>query len=298
VKARLQAVLQLCRTAVSAWIDDRGQSMGASLAYYTIFSLAPLLLIVIAIAGLLFGVDGARTRILGELRGLLGAEGGRAVQVMLDGANQSGKSVLATIVGVVMLLVGATSVFAELQDVLDHIWRAPTREKHAGWWTLLRARFLSFGMILGLGFLMLVSLVASAVLSALAAHWNPLLGDWTLLASALNLGVGFALTVVLFALIYKMMPRATVAWRDVWIGAAVTALLFTVGKYLIGLYVGKSGVGSSFGAAGSVVVLLVWVYYSAQLVLIGAEFTWVYAHAYGSRRGESVTPARPAEVAR
>ncbi len=285
VWAWFRGVARMCRKAISAWIDDRGQTMGAALAYYTVFSIAPLLLIVVSIAGLLFGVDAARAHILEQLRGLMGEEGGRAVQSLLESTNQSGKSILATIVGVVMLLVGATSVFAELQDTLDHIWRAPARDRRSGMWNLVRARFLSFGMILGIGFLMIVSLVTSAMLAAMRATWNPMLGDWTLLASTLNIGVGFGTTTLLFAMIYKIMPRVQIAWRDVWVGAGVTAALFTLGKYLIGLYVGKAGVSSSFGAAGSVVVLLVWVYYSAQIMLIGAEFTWMYAHSYGSRRG-------------
>ena len=284
-----RSVWGLVKKTMSSWLEDRCQTLGASLSYYTVFSLAPLLLIVVSVAGLLFGVDAARSQMLGQLHSLMGDEGARAVEGMLQNANQPAKSTLATIIGVITLLVGATSVFAELQDTLDHIWRAPARKKHSGWWTVLRQRFLSFGMILGIGFLLTVSLVLGAILSAVQARWNPIFGDWTVFASGLNLAVGFGLTSVVFALIYKLMPRAQIAWRDVWIGAAVTSVLFTVGKYLIGLYIGKSGFSSTFGAAGSLVVVLVWVYYSAQILLIGAEFTWVYSQLYGSRSGQPGT---------
>ena len=176
-------------------------------------------------------------------------------------------------------------MFGELQDTLDHIWRAPERDKSAGLWGLLRSRFLSFGMILGIGFLMIVSLVLSSALAVLGKFWGPALQGWAVLANVLNLVLGFALTTAVFAMIYKIMPRVRIHWRDVWVGAAVTSLLFTAGKSLIGLYIGKTGVASGFGAAGSLVVILVWVYYSAQIFLFGAEFTWAYAHTYGSRRG-------------
>jgi membrane protein len=282
----------LVKAAASSWIDDYAQSMGAALAYYTMFSIAPLLLIVISIAGLLFGVDAARGEIVGELRGLMGPQGAQAVQSLLESVSRPAESVTATIIGAVLLLLGATTVFGELQNALDRIWRAPARDR-GNIWTLLRARLLSFGMILGIGFLLMVSLVASAALAALSRLWGPLFANWAVLASVINLAVSFLFTTIVFAMIFKIMPRAKVAWADVWIGAVVTALLFTIGKYLIGLYIGTSGVTSGFGAAGSLVVVLVWVYYSAQIFLMGAEFTWAYASTFGSRKASAIPPAAP-----
>jgi len=280
------AVWRLLREAADAWVEDRAATLGAALAYYTVFSVAPLLLIVISIAGLVFGDHAARGELFDELRGVMGPEAALALQGLLESVRRPEESLLATAVGLAVLLIGATTVFGELQATLDYIWRAPARfDKSSGLWDLLHSRFLSFGMILGIGFLLIVSLVLSAVLAALGKWWDPVFLGWTLLASAVNLGVSFALTTAVFAMIYKIMPRVKIAWRDVWVGAAVTSLLFTLGKYLIGLYIGKSSVASGFGAAGSLVVLLVWVYYSAQIFLFGAEFTWAYAHAYGSRRG-------------
>jgi len=282
----VKQIWRLVKTAASSWVDDYAQSMGAALAYYTMFSIAPLLLIVISIAGLIFGVEAARGEIFGQLQGLMGEQGALAIQGLLESASEPSKSVTATIIGVALLLVGATTVFGELQDALDRIWRAPERDRGAGIWGLLRARLLSFGMILGIGFLLMVSLVSSAALSALGKWWGPIFGGWELLAQAINLLLSFALTTAVFALIYKIMPRVKIAWHDVWIGAVVTALLFTIGKFLIGLYIGKSSIASGFGAAGSLVVVLVWVYYSAQIFLMGAEFTWAYSHAFGSRKGQ------------
>ena len=275
-------------------MDDYAPSMGAALAYYTMFSIAPLLLIVIAIAGLFFGTEAARGEILAQLQGLMGTEGARAVQSLIESVSQPEKSVTATIIGVVLLIIGATSVFGELQDDLDRIWRAPEREKGGGLWALLRARLLSFGMILGLAFLLLVSLIFSAALSALEKWWGPMFESWQLGARLFDLVIGYGLATLVFALIYKLIPRTHIRWHDVWIGAVVTALLFAFGKYLIGLYIGKSGITSGFGPAGSLVAMLVWVYYSAQIFLLGAEFTWVYCNTCGSRskQGSAGTEAQ------
>ena len=273
---------QLVKGAVAAWKDDYAPSMGAALSYYTVFSLAPLLLIVISIAGLVFGEEAARGALFGQLRELMGSEAAGAVQGVLASVNKPAQGFVATSVGVAILLIGATSVFGELQDALDRIWRAPARERDAGWWNLLRTRLLSFGMVLGIAFLLMVSLVLGAVISALGKWWGGVFGEWEAAAHAVNLLVGLVLTTTVFAMIYKLMPRVSVRWPDVWLGAVVTALLFTVGKFLIGLYIGRSGVASGFGAAGSLVVVLVWVYYSAQIFLLGAEFTWVYANRHGS----------------
>lgn len=275
---------RLARQVSTAWLDDYVPSMGAALAYYTMFSLAPLLLIVIAVAGLVFGEDAARGEIQAQLSALMGQGGAGAVQDLLRSVRQPAEGTAATLLGLALLLVGATTVFGELQDALDRIWRVPARARSSGWLALVRSRLLSFGMILAIGFLLMVSLVVSATLAAMGRWWTPVFGDWIVLATLSNAIVSFLLVAVMFALIYKVMPRVRVQWRDVWIGALFTALLFTLGKSLIGLYVGRSGVTSGFGAAGSLVVVLLWVYYSAQIFLLGAEFTWVYANAFGSRR--------------
>ncbi|RZL92519.1 MAG: YihY/virulence factor BrkB family protein [Variovorax sp.] len=282
---RTRALFDLCKQALWSWKNDYAPSMGAALAYYTVFSVAPLLLIVISVAGLVFGEDAARGEIMAQLSGMMGPEGARAVQGMLESLNKPAEGIVATVIGIALLLVGATTVFGELQDALDRIWRAPARDASTGIVNLLRVRLLSFSMIMGIGFLLMVSLVASAALAALGKWWTPVFGGWAVLAQGVNFVFSFAMVTVVFAMIYKIMPRVRVQWRDVWVGAAVTALLFTIGKHLIGLYIGKSSVASGYGAAGSLVVVLVWVYYSAQIFLLGAEFTWVYAQAYGSLKG-------------
>jgi len=257
-----------------------------------------LLLIVISIAGMVFGEEAARGEIFGQLNGFMGSEAAAAIQGLLESVNKPAKGTFATIMGVVLVLIGATTVFAELQDAMDRIWRAPARNKTGGLWGLLRARLLSFGMILSIGFLLMVSLVMGAVLSALSRWWSPLFTGWETVAQVLNTLFSFAITMLAFAMIYKIMPRVKIAWRDVWIGAAVTAFLFTAGKFLISFYIGRSGVVSGFGAASSIVIVLIWVYYSAQIFLVGAEFTWVYAHIFGSRKGQKIPKANEAPTTR
>ena len=284
--------------AVNAWLDDYAPSMGAALSYYTLFSLAPLLLIVIAVAGMVFGRDAAQGAVLAQLGGIMGPEGAVAVEGMLKAAREPAKGVLAAVIGVVALLIGATAIFAELQSALDRIWRVPAPKHQSGIWYLLRTRLLSFGLVLGLGFLLMVSLVVSAALAALGQWWASSIQGWDVLLEILNFAVALAIFTMLFAMIYKIMPRARISWRDVWTGAAVTALLFTVGKVLVGLYLGRSALASGFGAAGSLVVLVAWVYYSAQIFLLGAEYTWVFANRRGSRANHAVAeapalPARP-----
>jgi membrane protein len=304
VKLDPKQVWPLVKQAFKGWSDDRAASMGAALSYYTVFSIAPLLLIVISVAGLVFGEEAARGAIVAQLQGLLGEQSAQTIESVVEATNKPAKGALGTIVGLLLLLVGATTVFAELQDALDRIWHAPDRKQVSGLWAWLQSRILSFGMILGIGFLLLVSLVVSAVLAAFGDWWGGFMGGWDTLAQVLNFAFSFALVTVMFAVIYKFMPHVKIEWHDVWIGAAVTALLFTIGKHLIGLYIGKSGVTSTFGAAGSLVVLLLWVYYSAQIFLLGAEFTWAYAHSHGSMReaapqaakaadGKPITPAAP-----
>lgn len=281
---KLRLLGDLVMQSVKSWSDDYAPSMGAALAYYTIFSLAPLLLIVISIAGFVYGEEAARGAIFGQLAGLVGPEGATAVQGLLKTVNKPGESIVATIIGIATLLLGATTVFGELQDALNRIWRAPTDRQYTGIWKMVRRRMLAVGMILGLGFLLIVSLVLSAVLAALGTWMGPAFVGWELLLHVVNFVIGFVVITALFAMIYKIMPRVNIPWRDVWLGAAVTALLFSIGKFLIGLYLGRSSVASGFGAAGSLVVLLVWIYYSTQIFLLGAEFTWVYANTYGSRK--------------
>ncbi|HVE89891.1 MAG TPA: YihY/virulence factor BrkB family protein [Burkholderiaceae bacterium] len=282
----------LIKSAATSWIDDYAPSMGAALSYYTVFSLAPVLLIVISVAGLIFGAEAARGEIFGQLRGLMGTDAAKAIEDILTSVSKPTEGVTATAIGVVLLIIGATTVFGELQDALDRIWRAPERDKTGGLWGLIRARLLSFGMILGIAFLLVVSLVLSAATAALGKWWSGAFGSWEVLAQIVNLLVGFAVTTVAFAMIYKIMPRVKIRWHDVLLGAAVTALLFPIGRFLIGLYIGKSGIASGFGAAGSLIIIFVWVYYSAQIFLLGAEFTWVYARTFGSMRGIDA-PSKP-----
>ena len=276
----------LVKGATTAWVADYAPSMGAALSYYSIFSLAPLLLIVISIAGLVFGQEAVRGEVFMQLQGLLGREASSAVEGLLASVSKPAEGVASTVIGVVLLLLGATSVFGELQDALDRIWRAPARDRSTGLWGLVRARLLSFGMILGIAFLLVVSLVFSAVVAALRKWWTSALGDWALLAQLFDLVVGFVLTTTVFAMIYKTMPRVSVKWHDVWLGAVVTSVLFTAGRFLIGMYIGRSNLASGFGAAGSLIVVFVWVYYSAQIFLLGAEFTWIYAKTFGSMRDQ------------
>jgi len=259
---------RLARRAVAGWQDDGAQSMGASLAYYTLFSLAPLLLIITAVAGFVFGEQAVRGELASQLAALVGDDAARAVEVLIASAARPRTGFVAMAVGVVALLAGASTVFAELQSALDRIWRAPARTQARGVWTLVRTRVVSFGMILAIAFLLMVSLFISALVSALGDWWG---------VHALAFVVSFALVTVLFALIYKVIPRVRIAWRDVWTGAAVTSALFALGKIAIGLYLGRASVTSVFGAAGSLVAVMVWVYYSAQIFLLGAEFTREYA---------------------
>ena len=283
----MNKVWVMFRQMFEAWSDDYVPSMGAALAYYTLFSLAPLLLIVIAIAGLVFGQDAARGEIEAQLRTLMGEGSALAVQEMLTSVRKPAEGITATIIGVCLLLIGATTVFGELQDTLNRIWKVPVRSKVGGWVALVRSRLLSFGMVMALGFLLVVSLVFSAALAVAGRWWGPFFGEWQMLATVADALSSFIVVAILFAFIYKTMPTVHIKWGDVWVGAVVTAVLFTLGKSLIGLYIGHSGAVTGFGAAGSLVVVMLWVYYSAQIFLIGAEFTWIYANTFGSRREQA-----------
>jgi membrane protein len=285
-------LFDVCKRAVEAWLDDFAPSMGAAISYYTMFSIAPLLLIVLSVVGLVFDQADARQHIVAEMRDLVGASGAQAIQQLLSSAASIKRTGLAAAVGVVVLMVGATSVFSELETSINRIWRAPAAERIGGLWGLLRTRLLSFGMILGIGFVLAVSLALSAALAALGGWWGPMFGGWQVTLKLINALSSFGVITFLFAMIYKFLPRVSIGWTDVWTGAVVTALLFELGKELIGLYIGTSGVTTAFGAAGSLAVLLLWVYYSAQVFLLGAEFTWVYAHEFGSLKGQLERPKR------
>ena len=291
-------VWTLVKESFNAWSDDYAPSMGAALSYYTLFSITPLLIIVIAIAGLFFGMEAVSGVIFAQLSSLMGEESAEAVRDMLAAASEPTTGAIATIASVVGLVIGATTAFNEIQNALDRIWRAPAAEKVSGIWKLLHTRLLSFGMILGIAFLLTVSLVTSAALSTIGKWWNGWLGGWEPLAHILDIVVNLGLLTVVFALIYKIIPRVKIAWHDVWIGAAVTSILFTVGKVLLGVYLGKSDVASSFGTAGSLVLMMVWVYYASQIFLFGAELTRVYAETFGSRRHEGAERRAVAHIGR
>ena len=272
----------LVRDSVAGWIEHNASRTGAALAFYTVFSLAPILLLSIAIAGLFFGESSARGEIFEQIQGLIGPAGAKAVESVLQNASRSGSGPLSTVFSVLTVLIGATTALVELKAGLDKIWNIPPQARQ-GFWYLVRTRLLSVGMILALAFLLLVSLVVSAGLAALETLSR---GDhiFNLVFGWLNVLLAFVLVAALFGTIYKVLPSVYIAWRDVMVGAVVTAALFTVGKYAIGAYLGNSGLASTYGAAGSVILLLVWVYYSAQIFLLGAEFTRSYAHQFGSRR--------------
>ena len=284
---KLKEAVFLLKDAVASWLEDDGGTMGAAVAYYTLFSLVPLLVIVIAIAGLIFGHEAAQGQVLRQLEGLIGHDGAAVVQNLLRSASEQGRSTGAAILGGLTFVLGATGVFSELQGDLNRIWREPNPKKQPGGVVrMLRDKVLTFGMVLGIGFLMLVSTLVSAALASFGDWIGSMFTAWPVALEILNSVFGFVIIALCFAMIYRFLPRTRIGWRDVWLGAAVTALLFTIGKLLIGLYLGTTNVGSTYGAAGSLVVLLVWVYYSAQIFLLGAEFTWVFAYRHGSKQGE------------
>jgi membrane protein len=277
----LRNLWPVLKEAARAWSADKAPQMGAALAYYTIFSLAPLLLIAIGVAGLVFGEEAARGEILQQIEGTVGRPTAEAVEAMLSNARaDTGKGM--TLVGLITLLFGASGVFIQLQDALNVIWKV--HAKSSGVRGFVRDRLLSFLVVAGTGFLLLVSVVLSSLLAALNKYLTPSsLPGGVALWQGLHALVSLGIITLLFAMIYKVLPDARVAWRDVWAGAVLASLLFAVGKHLIGLYLGRSGVASTFGAAGSVVLVLVWVYYSSQILLFGAEVAHAYAVTCGSR---------------
>ena len=269
----------LLKETGQSWLDDNVSRLGAALAYYTVFSLAPLLLIAIFIAGLIFGRGPAQDQIIGQIQGLVGEDGGKAIRSMLDHATQPGGGLTGSLLSIGMLLFGSIGLFTELQDALNLIWGVRPKAGR-GIWAIVRDRLLSFSMVLALAFLLLASLLVSAILTASVA----LFGEWRVgvVGHLVNEIISIVVITVLFAMIYRFLPDAKIGWSDVWLGAAITAVLFEVGKFLIGMYLGHSTIGSAYGAAGSLAVLLVWLYYSGQIFLFGAEFTKVYANRYGS----------------
>jgi membrane protein len=273
---------------LTAWIDHRADSKGAALAFYTLFSMTPILVLAIAVAGYFFGAEAAQGEIVTQMQDLVGPNGAQAVQALLAGARNPASGLVATLVASAVLLLAATSVFVELKGSLDELWGVE-KSSQSAFRLLLRTRLLSFGLVLVLAFLLLVSLVISAALAMLEHYAGDLWGgSFAALATATS-ALSFAVIAGLFAVIYKTLPAAVLSWRDVWIGALFTAGLFSLGKYAIGLYLGNSGVASSFGAAGALIALLLWVYYSAQIFFLGAEFTRQYALGFGSLRAVSPT---------
>jgi membrane protein len=279
---RPKVTLGLLKGAYLEWTKDKAPRMGAALAYYTIFSLAPLLVIAIAIAGIVFGMKAAQGEITGQIEGLIGADGANAVQAMIQSAHRPAHSAIASVIGLLALLVGASGVLSEMQDALNSIWHVSPDEK-SGIWNFAKARLLSFGMVLGIGFLLLVSLLLSAMLTAAAKYVEGILPLPTVFLHSDDFLFSLLFITVLFAMIFKLLPNARIAWSDVWFGAVVTSVLFTLGKFLIGFYIGRSVSASAYGAAGFLVVVVAWIYYSALLLYFGAEFTRVYAKKLGSQ---------------
>ena len=280
----------LIRDAYNQWNEDKVPRLGAALAFYSLLSLAPLLLIAIGMAGLVFGAEAAQGQLVGQLRELVGSEGADAIEAMIANARKPSSGTLATVIGLGTLLLGASGVFGQLQDALNTIWEVQPKPG-LNVWGFIRGRFLSFSMVLGTGFLLLISLLLTTALAAVVTWLGGLVPGWESVLHVVDLAVTFGVVTLLFPMIFKYLPDAKVEWKDVWLGSVATSALFMAGKFAIGVYLGRSGIGSSYGAAGSLVVLLVWIYYSAQILFFGAEFTQVYAN----RRGSRIAPSRNAE---
>ena len=283
----LKALWNLLKATAAEWSRDEAPRLGAALAYYATFSLAPLLVIAVGISGFVFGREAATGQIVGQIRGLVGLDTATTIQAMIEKSNQPATNVVVSVIGIVALLFGASGVFGELQQSLNKIWDIQPKPDR-GVWAAIKDKFFSFSMVLGTGFLLLVSLVMSAALTALSNLIVNFMPGLDVITQLVNFIVSMVVITVLFALIFKYVPDAKISWVDVWVGASVTAFLFTIGKALIGFYIGYSTLSSTYGAAASLAVILLWVYYSAQILFFGAEFTQVYANTYGSRiRSES-----------
>ncbi|MDF5735244.1 MULTISPECIES: YihY/virulence factor BrkB family protein [unclassified Nostoc] len=285
----LQTIWKLLQETFKEWSEDKASRLAAALAYYTIFSIAPLLIIVIAIAGAVFGEEAARGQIVGQIQGLVGKDGAAFIQTAIQNANKPQTGAIASIISVVVLLVGATGLFTELQDSLNTIWEVKAKPGR-GIDNIIRLRFLSFAMVIGIGFLLLVSLVISTGLAALVTYFGNILPGVDFLWRIVNFVLSFSITTALFGLIFKVLPDVKITWNDVFIGSVITSFLFSIGRFLLGQYLGNGSFGSTYGAAGSLVVILAWVNYAAQILFFGAEFTQVYARRYGS----GITPTKNA----
>jgi membrane protein len=286
---------RVLKQAGSEWVDDKCSQLGAALAFYCILSLAPLLVISIAIAGFVFGERAARGELVEQIQQTVGKQGAEVIQTVLANAHQPSAGILATVLGVAILVVGASGVFNQLRDSLNTVWDIEPPAQRGVWrvWPFIRDRLLPFLLVLGTGFLLLLSLVISEVMAGAAHYLEARVHVAEAVWHVVNVGVSFVMVFLLFALIYKVLPAARVAWRDVWLGALITAVLFMVGKLLLGLYLGKSSVGSAYGAAGSLVVLLVWIYYAAQILFFGAELTHVCAQRYRKQHADQPPPGTP-----
>ncbi|WP_071191226.1 YihY/virulence factor BrkB family protein [Trichormus sp. NMC-1] len=277
-----RSIGKLLQETFTEWSEDKASRLAASLAYYTIFSLAPLLIIVIAITGTLFGEEAARGEIVQQIQGLVGKEGAEFIELAIKNASKPEEGNIASIISILALLLGATGLFAELQDSLNTIWEVKPKPGR-NMFNIIRQRFLSFAMVVGIGFLLLVSLVISAALSAITTYFTNVLPGVDIIWQIINFILSFSITTVLFGLIFKVLPDVKIGWSDVLIGAVITSILFSLGKFLLGHYLGNSSFASTYGAAGSLMVILAWVYYAAQILFFGAEFTQVYARKYGNR---------------
>lgn len=282
----MKKYLDLFKQTFKEFGADKAPRLGAALAYYTVFSIAPLLLIAVAIAGLAFGQEAAMGKISQQLSGVMGATTAKALEEMVQNAAKPKSGVIATVLGVITLLMGASGVFGQLKDALNTIWNVEGK-KRPGIMGFVRDRFLSMAMVFAIGFLLLVTLVIDAAISAMGGYLGNMIPGGEAVLHIVQLVLSFGVSTVLFAVIFKFLPDTKIEWRDVWFGALFTSFLFVVGKFGLGLYLGKSAVGSSYGAAGSLVILLLWVYYSAQILFLGAEFTQVYARTHGSMIGDT-----------
>jgi|SRR5215471_3509824 len=283
-------IIGLFKDGFDEWSEDKASRLAAALSYYSAISLAPLLIVLLGIAGLVLGREAATGQVAAQSQGLLGQQSARTIQDIIASANKPTTGVVSTIVGTAILLLGASGVFGALQDGLNTVWEVKPKPGR-GILGIIKDRFLSLAMVLGVGFLLLVSLVLNAALAALGKYLGGLLPLPPLALEIIYFIVSFGVITLLFALIYKVLPDVEISWNDVWVGASITALLFTIGKFLIGLYLGRSTVGTAYGAAGSLIVILIWIYYSAQILFFGAELTQVYTNKYGSR----MKPAKDAE---
>jgi membrane protein len=293
MKAKLKTFWEILRQTHKEWSEDNAARLAAALAYYTVLSVAPLLVLAVSVVGLVFGKDAARGQVAGELATIVGPQAGQGIQTVIQHANSPSGGIVSSIVSIVVLLFGASGVFGELQSSLNAIWEVAPKPGR-GILGVLRQRFFSFTMVLGVAFLLLVSLLLSAVLTAVGHFLEHSLSGGEALWHVINFVISFAAITGLFALLFKVVPDVTIQWRDVWMGAAFTALLFTIGKFALGLYLGRASVASPYGAAGSMIVLVIWVYYAAEILFMGAEFTQVYARWHGAKiqPNDQALPAR------